>query len=481
MSAGGQEEPGLAAAGTAAIAAGTTGIAAATGSLTLDRLEQLREEFYSEDKNRLAMNVCSRSDPIEACLTRKCLEGRSHIFNHKVEPEVKPVTNQKRSGRCWIFASLNVIRQPFVKQFNLEDFEFSQAYLFYWDKIERVNHFLHNMVLTARRGEEVTSRTVSYLLHDPINDGGQWDMLVNLVTKYGLMPKKCFPESFSCESSTRLNSILKTKLRQYTRTIRLEIEEGKTDAELEQTISEMMKEFYRIVGICLGIPPKTFVWQYTDKSKQVHSVGPISPLEFYNQHVKPLYNVEEKICLVSDPRPTNPYGRTYSVDCLGNMVGGRIMIYNNQPIDTLIHLARTSILSNEAVWFGCEVAKRIVPQQGHLDPEAHDYKLVFGTDLQLGLDKASRLIYGDTIMTHAMILTGCHVEEDGSVSRWRVENSWGEDRGEKGYLLMTTQWFKEFVFEIVVDKKFVSEEVLRVQNMEPVVLPAWDPLGALAQ
>jgi len=451
-----------------------------SGELSIDRLDQLRQQFFNEDKNRLAMNVCTRSDPIEACLTRKCLEERIHIFNCKVEPEVKPVTNQKRSGRCWVFACLNTIRQPFVKQFNLEDFEFSQAYLFYCDKIERVNHFLHNMVLTARRGDQIDSRTVSFLINDPVNDGGQWDMLVNLVTKYGLMPKKCFPETFSCESSIRLNSMLKTKLREFTRTLRLEMEDGKTDEQLEITISEMMESLYRVIGICLGIPPKTFVWQYTDKSKQVHSMGPITPLDFYNEHVKPLFNVEDKICLISDPRPNNPYGRTYSIDCLGNMVGGRRMIYNNQPIDTLITYARTSIQQNEAVWFGCEVGKRNVAKQGYLDLEAHDYKLVFGTDVQVGLDKASRLIYGDSVMTHAMMLTGCHIEDDGGVSRWRVENSWGEDRGDKGYILMTTQWFKEFVFEIVVDKKFVSEEVLRVHSMDPVVLPAWDPLGALA-
>jgi len=335
-------------------------------------------------------------------------------------------------------------------------------------------------MLTARRGDQIDSRTVSFLLNDPVNDGGQWDMLVNLVTKYGLMPKKCFPETFSCESSIRLNSMLKTKLREFTRTLRLEMEDGKTDEQLEITISEMMESLYRVIGICLGIPPKTFVWQYTDKSKQVHSMGPITPLDFYNEHVKPLFNVEDKICLISDPRPNNPYGRTYSIDCLGNMVGGRRMIYNNQPIDTLITYARTSIQQNEAVWFGCEVGKRNVAKQGYLDLEAHDYKLVFGTDVQVGLDKASRLIYGDSVMTHAMMLTGCHIEDDGGVSRWRVENSWGEDRGDKGYILMTTQWFKEFVFEIVVDKKFVSEEVLRVHSMDPVVLPAWDPLGALA-
>jgi len=449
------------------------------GELTEEILNKLRDEFFSSDKNRLAQNVCSRSDPLEACLKRSCLENTVHIYNHKVEAEGKPVTNQKSSGRCWLFAALNVARQPFIKLHNLEDFEFSQGQLFYWDKIERSNYFLHSIVLCARRGEDVTGRTVSYLLSDPINDGGQWDMAVNLITKYGLMPKKSFPETFSCESSSRLNNILKSKLREYARSLHLAIEQGDTDAQIEVKISSMMAEIYRIVGICLGIPPSTFTWEYTDKSKQFQSVGPITPQEFYETYVKPVWNVEEKVCLVSDPRQSNPFGKTYSVDCLGNMVGGRRVVYNNQPVEVLMDLARDSILANESVWFGCEVSKRYVAKQGFLDLTAHDYQLVFGVDVQTGMDKASRLVYGDSLMTHAMVLTGCHVEESG-VARWRVENSWGEDRGEKGYLLMTSDWFKEFVFEIVVDKKIVPKEVLETGDMEPVLLPAWDPLGALA-
>lgn len=450
-----------------------------TGELTAEIMDGFKQDFFSSDQNRLAQNVCTRSDPLEACLTRRSLETNVHIYNSKVETEGKPVTNQKSSGRCWLFAALNVARQPFVKQHNLEDFEFSQAHLFYWDKIERANYFLNNIVLTAKRGEEVTGRTVSYILGDPINDGGQWDMAVNLVTKHGLMPKKCFPESFSSDSSGRLNGILKSKLREYAKNLRTCCDEGMSDEELEATILKMMSEIYKIVGICLGIPPAQFKWDYLDKSKQHQCVGPISPLEFYEKYVKPVWNIENKVCLVSDPRQTNPFGRTYTVDCLGNMVGGRNCIYNNQPIEVLMDLTRDSIRANEAVWFGCEVSKRYVAKQGFLDLTAHDYELVLGVNVQTGLDKANRLLYGDSLMTHAMVLTGCHLENE-KVVKWRVENSWGEDRGEKGYLMMTSDWFKEFVFEIVVDKNIVPASVLAVMEMEPVVLPAWDPLGALA-
>lgn len=450
------------------------------GQLTEEVLAALRSGFYADDKNRLAQNVCSRSDPLDVCLQRRCLENSVHIFNHKVEAEGKPVSNQKSSGRCWLFACLNVARLPFCKQYNLEEFEFSQGHLFFWDKVERANYFLHNIVSTARRGEAIDGRTVSCLLADPINDGGQWDMVVNLVAKHGLMPKKCFPETFSCEMSTRLNTILKTKLREYAKTLRDALSAGKSDADLQSSISLMMAEVYRIVGICLGIPPTEFTWTYTDKNKAVQTIQGLTPVQFYDQYVKPIWNIQDKVCLVSDPRPTNPFGKTYTVDCLGNMVGGRQVIYNNQPIDVLINATRDSILGNEAVWFACEVSKRYVGKQGLLDTNAHDFKLVFGVEVQTGLTKADRISYGDSLMTHAMTITGCHTEENGSVSRWRVENSWGEDRGEKGYLLMTTEWFKEFIFEVVIDKKYLPEEVLKVEEIEPVILPAWDPMGAVA-
>ncbi|XP_037937785.1 bleomycin hydrolase-like isoform X2 [Teleopsis dalmanni] len=448
--------------------------------ITPQKLDKWRKDFYEEPKNILAQNVCSRVDPFDVCLSRKKLEQTNHVFNYKVETEGKPITNQKSSGRCWLFAALNCIRLPFIKQFNLDEFEFSQGYLFYWDKIERCNYFLNNIVLTANRGEKVDSRLVSFLLQDPTSDGGQWDMLVNLITKHGLMPKKCFPESFSCEASLRMNSILKSKLRENAKTLRGLIDSNTSVEDVNAKIDQMMQEIYKVVGICLGIPPETFTWEYYDKTKSYQSVGPISPIEFYNQHVKPIFNVEDKVCLVTDPRPSSMYSQAYTVDCLGNVVGGRPVLYNNQPVELLLKVVTDSLKSAEPVWFGCEVSKRFAPKQGIEDLFIHDFKLVFDIDIQNSLSKADRLIYGESAMTHAMVFTAVSVDKDGNPTKLRVENSWGEDRGEKGYLVMTADWFKEFGFEVVVDKKFVPAEILKVFDMDPIVLPAWDPMGTLA-
>ncbi|XP_042876723.1 bleomycin hydrolase-like isoform X2 [Penaeus japonicus] len=449
-------------------------------TLTSDLVAQYQEQVEGEASSSVAMNACWKSDPLDMCLRRNKVVECNHIFTHKVENEGRPVTNQKSSGRCWIFACLNVMRIPFMKACNIDEFEFSQAYLFFWDKIERCNYFLNKMVECAKRGEDVEGRLVSFLLHDPISDGGQWDMLVNLITKYGVMPKKCFSESYSAENSMRMNRFLQSKLREYTKNLRAVISKGGDDAAVSEMLSTQMGEIYRIVSICLGIPPKTFSWEYYDKSKAYHKVGPLTPLEFYNEHVKATYNVEDKLCLVTDPREKNAYGMAYTVDCLGNMVGGRKTIYNNQPVELLMSLSANSIKSGEAVWFGCEVGKRFAGKQGIQDLEIHDYKSAFGVEFNLGLCKADRLVYGESLMTHAMTFTAVTVNESGTAEKWRVENSWGEDRGEKGYLIMTAEWFREFVFEIVVDKKFVPEDVLSVYSQEPIVLPAWDPMGALA-
>ncbi|XP_065351925.1 bleomycin hydrolase [Cloeon dipterum] len=446
--------------------------------ITFEQLSNWNEDFTSQAINRVAQNACTRINVHEASISRKRLqEVLQHVFEYKVDAEIKPMTNQKNSGRCWLYATLNVIRITFAKAMNIEEFEFSQGHLFFFDKIERCHFVLHTIVETARRGEPVDGRLVSFLLRDPTCDGGQWDMVVNLISKYGLMPKKSFPESFSCESSNGLNGILKSKLREYAKELRALVEAGEDPLP---AIKRQMKFIYRTVSICLGVPPSEFTWQYLDKNKKYNSIGPVTPQQFYEQHVKPTFNLEDKVCLVTDPRPTNPYNHLYTVDCLGNMVGGRPTIYNNQPVQLLAKVAAESIKNNEAVWFGCDVGRRSNSKLGLLDVELHDWKSLIGEEVFLVLDKADRLNYGDSMMTHAMVFTGVTTDTDGTPIKWRVENSWGEDTGEKGYLLMTQRWFDEFAFEVVVDKKFVPQDVMDIFKQKPIVLPAWDPMGTLA-
>lgn len=403
-----------------------------------------------------------------------------------METEGKPTTDQKNSGRCWIFAALNTIRIPFMKKYNLDDFEFSQSHLFYWDKIERCNYFLDNMVaLVTHRKEEVNSRLVQYKLNDPINDGGQWTMISNLVEKYGLMPKKCFPESFCSGKTIRLNAILKSKLREYTHELRRLAETDLGREAFNYKIKQQMQEIHKIVSICLGIPPASFTWEYVDKAKKYNRVEAMTPQQFYKCMVRDagVFNMAEMGCLVSDPRPSNCYGKMYTIDMLGNVVGASMTLYNNQPIDVLMDVTKLSIMAGQPVWFGCDVSKRYAMKPGVEDLQVHDFKTLFDVDVQVELNKAQRLDYGESLMTHAMVFTGVSTDEKGVPTKFRVENSWGEDSGEKGYIMMSAEWFREFVYEVVVDMKFCSEEVRKPFAMYdlPTVLPAWDPMGALAE
>lgn len=429
--------------------------------------------FDAEPKNLLALNAVSKNGIRAVALSRAVVNRTDHTYSHLIEtPEA---TSQKKSGRCWLFAGLNTLRLAAMEKMNLESFELSQACLMFWDKLEKANFFLENIIET--RDEPLDGRLVMWLLADPLPDGGQWDMFVNLIEKYGVVPKSVMPETNSSSDSRPMNVLLIAKLREYAQVLREMHERSGSVEEMRQAKGEMMEEFYRMLSIHLGQPPSRFLWEWRDKDKEFHRHGEITPTEFFEQYVG--FDLGEMVCLINAPTKDKPYRRLYTVQYLGNVVGGHAVRYLNVDIETLRKATADMIVDGQAVWFGCDVGKMLEREMGILDLEVYDYELVYGTRFKL--DKAGRLDYGHSRMTHAMVLTGVDLDDSGKPTKWRVENSWGTKFGDKGYMVMADGWFEEFLYEVMISKKHLSPELLEVLDTEPVVLPPWDPMGALAR
>jgi bleomycin hydrolase len=445
----------------------------AAGALSAETLARLRGGFESNRGYRLAQNAVTQVTADDVALNRAVVTGTDHTFSHLLDDWA--VTNQKQSGRCWMFAGLNLFRVGAMKKLNLKEFELSQNYTLFWDKFERANHFLEAIIETSER--PLDDRTVAFLLDHPLDDGGQWNMFVNIVTKHGLVPKAFMPETESSGNTRRMNSTVLAKLREGAKTLRDMAVQGATPDALRAAKDDVLAVVYRILSIHLGTPPDRIDWQWNDKDRGFHRDGELTPREFAARYVDVPF--EEYVCLVNDPRPSSPYGRTFTVEYLGNVVGGGIVKYLNVPIETMKAIAMQTILDGEPVWFGCDTGKMMRRDMGIWDLALFDYETLY--DTSFSLDKAARLEYHQTAMNHAMLFTGVDLV-DGNPRRWRVENSWGAEKtGRKGFFVMNDPWFDEHMFEIAARRDRLPAELRDAIEQEPIVLPAWDPMGSLAR
>jgi bleomycin hydrolase len=440
------------------------------GILAAADLERLRKDFSANPTYRLAQNAVTRVTVDDVAIDREIVSSIDHSLSTTLDDW--KVTNQEKSGRCWLFAGLNLLRVGVMRKTGLKDFEFSQNYAMFWDKLERANYFLEAIIETANR--DLDDRTVAFLMESTASDGGQWNMFSALVAKHGLVPKGYMPETQSSSNTARMNSILRYQLHQGARTVRAAKAEGLETARAAK--AEIMQVIYRILCIHLGTPPERFDWQWTDKDKEFHRDGVLTPQEFAAKYVD--LPVSEYVCLVNDPRPSSPIGATFTVEYLGNVIGGPPVSYLNVDMQVIKDVAAATIGGGEPVWFGCDVGKMMSSDYAFWDAALYDLPSVY--DTAFDLDKAARLAYHETAMTHAMLFTGVDVL-DGVTRRWRVENSWGPDRGNDGFFTMNDSWFGQYVFEIAARKSALPADLQSALDAEPIVLPAWDPMGALAR
>lgn len=446
-------------------------------SINIDKINSWDKEFKTDLSHQLASTVLKNDDANSILLNKsRLLQQDVRVFNTSISTEGAPVTNQRASGRCWLFAATNQLRLNVASELNLKEFELSQAYLFFYDKLEKANYFLDQIIDTHE--EEDGSRLVDYLLADPTSDGGQYSMLLNLVKKYGLIPKDLYNDlPYSTTSSRTWNGLLKTKLREFAETLRSELASGNDVTELR---SSMQKEIFRLMSLFMDIPPvkpdQEFTWSYEDKDKKVRTLK-ITPLEFASKYAK--LDCSKPVSLINDPR--HPYGKLIEIERLGNVLGGDKVLYLNVDNDVLSGLVVKRLKNNKTVFFGSHTPKFMDKQFGVMDVQLWNLPAI---KYDLKQSKSSRIKYGESLMTHAMLITGCHVDETtGKPVRYRVENSWGKDSGKDGLYVMTQEYFEEYCFQIVVDIDELPQELsskFSSKDEKPIVLPIWDPMGSLA-
>ncbi|MBB5888538.1 aminopeptidase C [Lactovum miscens] len=432
-----------------------------------DFTQSLYDDFASNSKYRAVENAVTKNGLLNA------LERRSSHANNVQEFSIDltkdPVANQKASGRCWMFAALNTFRHKMIKGLNLGEFELSQAYTFFWDKYEKSNWFMEQIISNY----DMDDRKLKFLLNEPQGDGGQWDMIVAIFQKYGVVPKAVYPESIASSNSRELDQHLNKLLRQDAQLLR-EAKENSEDVELLRVM--LLKEIFNYLAVTLGLPPQNFDFSFRDKEGKNFTKFSGTPKEFYDQFVG--VDLNEYVSIINAPTADKPFNKSYTVEFLGNVVGAKAVKHLNIEMSRFKELAIAQMQQGETVWFGCDVGQMSNRKDGLLTLDAYDWDSAL--DIKFTQDKASRLEYSESLMTHAMVLTGVDLKEDGSANKWKVENSWGEDVGKKGYFVASDEWMDEFTYQIVIRKEFLTATELVAYEAEPAILLPWDPMGALA-
>lgn len=435
-------------------------------------LMNLEREYSKQEKNTILRHALSSNDFFKVLSSLDDCQNMDFTFS--IDVDTLPVSNQKKSGRCWIFSACNVLREIIAKKLNMSgQFELSQNFISYYDKLEKYNYSMEKVIQLVQDGEEPNSRKMEFLLKYGVSDGGQWDMFVDLVKKYGLAPKSAFPETAQSDmtypSSQYCNSIL--------RKFAHEVYENRT---LERSALEEIKEkyftvIYSVLTSSFGVPPKHFDFNYRDKSGEYHVERNLTPKDFFQKYIGDA--LDSYVSLIHAPTKDKKYNTSYTVDLVGNVIDGKEIKHLNVPFERLEELIITQLKHGEIVWFGSDVSYYRL-SSGAWDEKSFDYVSAFGIDI--AFDKGDMLDFYQSSMNHAMVITGVNLV-DGKPTRWKIENSWGEDSGKKGYYSMGEEFFRDFVYQAAIKREYLNQEEQDAYDKDPVVLPPWDPFGTLAK
>ena len=438
--------------------------------ITVPALEAYSETYYADPKNILLTNAYSKVgmgdlafDPVAA---------RKMQFKFSVDIPTMSATNQRSSGRCWLFAATNVLREIIAKKKNLGNFELSQSYLAFWDKFERINYFLESIIDTA--GLPDGDRTVDFIIQTGVHDGGQWDMFVNIVKKYGIVPKDAYPETAQSSSTGQLNGHINRYLKKMASVLRKMIAEGADRAAVDAVKEEALQKTYTFLCQCYTMPPATFDWEYVNKDNKHVVEKNYTPYTFRDEMIGDM--LDDYVSIINAPTKDKPFNKVYTVSYLGNLVEAKPVLYLNLEMEEFKSIVRKQLEDGEIVWFGSDCGKYGDGAKKAWDDESFNQALLTGLDSTM--TKAEMLDYHMSQMNHAMVITGVNIEDD-KPNRWKIQNSWGSDGANGGYHMASDTWFDKFVYQAVVHKKYLTDK-LDILSEDPIVLTPWDPMGSLA-
>ena len=444
--------------------AGMSGVSAQNkeGGISEAMLERIRSGYAATPEQKAVKNALASNSIAALAVNSENLAMCDTHFSHRVT--TRGITNQKSSGRCWLFTGLNVLRAKMIREYDLPEFEFSQNYCSFYDLLEKSNLFLQAVIDTRDAG--LDDRKVDWLMKNPIGDGGQFTGVSNLIMKYGVVPKSAMPETYQSDNTSGMTSILKQKLREYALELR-----AMQPAKIQDRKTEMLTEIYRILVECLGVPPTEFEWTNYDKSGNEVTRRTYTPKSFYDEFIGE--DLERNYVMIMND-PSREYGKVYEIEYDRHVYDGENWLYVNLPIERIKEIAIASIKDNTAMYFSCDVGKFMDRAKGTLDLKNFDYESLFATSFPM--DKRERIQTFASGSSHAMTLIAVDLNEAEDPVKWMVENSWGASSGYKGCLIMTDEWFDEYMFRLVAERKYVPEDVLKMLDQKPTLLPAWDPM-----
>ena len=439
-------------------------------NLNPEDLSTIRTDFLGEEKYRNTQNAVMKNGIKKSITNQSAIE--KHPFEFSIDVDSDIPLNQKKSGRCWMFSALNFIRYHIEKEYHIKDMKLSTSYLFFYDKLEKANYFYHNILKTADK--PMSDRKVRWLLKTPQQDGGDWSLLVSLIEKYGIVPMSAMGETAVSANTQELDFMFNRKLQKDAMKLRDLAIADASEEKIASVLRQMNSENYKIIAISLGTPPEKFTYSYRDKDNEFHTTGEITPMEFFKKFVN--FNLEDYVEIMNLPGHGYKYDQVYGIESSKNMVDGIENRYLNVSMHEMEKMVIEQLKDDDPVWFGCDVLQEWNNPTGSLITDVYDWERSFGTTL--GNDKTLRFDYGESLPTHAMLISGVDMHDDKPVN-WKIQNSWGTKVGHKGYFIMSNDWMENYTYETVVNKKYLTSHQLKAYAEEPIILPYWNAMNPI--